>query len=219
MISKILRTNILPSATATAVLIALFAVGGFAQGNRFNATDTFEFDPENLGGVNAFWEDGIGLPDYSCRTSFGLRLRKNRPAEDPVAAGAILRGLRGEVVDSEDVLGYDIRNNSPCTAGSPRFNVSYTLPDGTNGFSFVGGCANDDERHAAPQGRNWTRVTFNLQDPNEAFPVIPTGAQIEAVALIIDEPGRYTIDNIQFSGQFADKPGASGPEPFCREEF
>jgi hypothetical protein len=58
-------------------------------------------------------------------------------------------------------------------------------------------------------------VRFALQDPTDAFPIVPVGAVIESVVLLVDEPGQYTLDNVRFKKQFADKPGASGPLPNC----
>lgn len=181
---------------------------------KFNASDTFVFDPFNIGGGFAQWLDGIGEGDSpNCRTNYGLLLQKSAPTEAVVAAGAELQGLTGAVVTDEDTLGYDILASSPCLAGSPRFNVEYTLPDGTEGFSFVGGCANGTIT-TSPQDPNWNRVTFDLQ--SQAFPAIPVGSTIESVILIVDDQGSYTLDNIQFRGLYFDKPNSQpGNEPRC----
>jgi hypothetical protein len=181
---------------------------------KFNASDTFVFDPFNVGGGFAQWLDGIGLGDSpNCRTNYGLLLQKTPSTETFLAVGTELEGLSGAVVTEDDTLGYDIRNDSPCLAGSPRFNVTYTLPDGTEGFSFVGGCANGTIT-TSPQDPNWSRVTFDLQ--TQAFPAIPVGSVIESVILIVDDQGSYTVDNIQFRDWYFDKPGSNpGPEPRC----
>src|SRR6185503_15124735 len=66
--------------------------------------------------------------------------------------------------------------------------VSYTLPGGGDGFSFVGGCANDSTPTAAPQDPSqWSRVRFQTSNPAESFPVIPAGSRIERITLIFDE--------------------------------
>jgi len=181
---------------------------------RFNASDTFIFDPNGVGGGFAAWLDGIGEGDSpNCRTNFGLLLQKSPSTETVLAVGVELQGLSGAVVTEDDTLGYDIRNDSPCLAGSPRFNVTYTLPDGTEGFSFVGGCVNGTIT-TSPQNPNWSRVTFDLQ--SQAFPAIPVGSTIESVVLLVDDQGSYTLDNIQFRDLYFDKPGAaSGNEPRC----
>jgi hypothetical protein len=142
-------------------------------------------------------------------------LQKSAPTSAVVAVGAILQGLEGAVVTDNDTLGYDIRNDSPCEAGSPRFNVTYRLPDGSEGFSFVGGCANGTITPSPQDPLNWSRVTFDLQ--SNAFPAIPVGSTIESVILIVDDQGSYTVDNIQFRDVYFDKPGGnpSGQAPRC----
>lgn len=185
-----------------------------AKKYKFNASDTFIFDPNNIGGGFAAWLDGIGEGDSpNCRTNFGLLLQKSPPTETVLAVGAELQGLSGAVVTDDDTLGYDIRNDSPCLAGSPRFNVSYTLPDGSDGFSFVGGCVNGTIT-TSPQNPNWSRVTFDLQ--SQAFPSIPVGSTIESVIVLVDDQGSFTLDNIQFRDLYFDKPGGnSGNAPNC----
>ena len=196
------------------VFVFATAIAAYAQNPSFNASRTFEFDPDKTGGAVANWKNGIGETDSNCKTNFGLQLEKNVATSENVAAGAVLNSLKGVVVLAGDTMGYDIKNGSPCGGGSPRFNVSYTLPDGSSGFSFVGGCANGT-KVTSPQNPNWTRVTFDLQNPAQAFPVVPAGSTLQSVVLIVDEQGKYTLDNIQFRGQYADKPGNSGVAPTC----
>jgi hypothetical protein len=204
--------------TFVMLLVTLLLIGSSnalaAKKFKFNASDTFVFDPFNVGGGFAQWLDGIGEGDSpNCRTNFGLLLQKTPSTETVLSVGTELEGLSGAVVTDDDTLGYDIRNDSPCLAGSPRFNVTYTLPDGTEGFSFVGGCANGTIT-TSPQNPNWSRVTFDLQ--TQAFPAIPVGSVIESVILIVDDQGSYTVDNIQFRDWFFDKPGSNpGNDPRC----
>jgi hypothetical protein len=181
---------------------------------KFNASNTFVYDPFGTSTGFAQWLDGIGEGDSpNCRTDYGLLLQKNAPTMTVLAVGTELQNLSGAVVTDEDTLGYDIRNDSPCLAGSPRFNVSYTLPDGTEGFSFVGGCLNGTIT-TSPQNLSWRRVTFDLQ--TQAFPAIPVGSVIESVVLIADDQGTYNVDNIQFRDLYFDKPGNfPGNDPRC----
>lgn len=184
----------------------------FAQ--TFNASQTFIFDPGNTGSGLALWHNNIGLNDSSCTANFGLRLVKNAAKSANVAVGTTITGLHGATIQNGETLGYDIQNTSPCTGGSPRFNVSWFF-NGGQGFSFVGGCGNDAERTLAPQSPNWTRVAFELQDPTESFPIIPVGAQINRITLVVDETGLYTLDNIQFRQLYADDTSDAGMQPFC----
>jgi hypothetical protein len=196
------------------VAIASLAVVGsaFAQNATFSASRTFEFDPDRTGGAVAAWTKGIGLPDANGNTNFGLQLEKNALLTAVVSAGAVLEGLKGVVVNANDTMGYDMTNASPREAGSPRFNVSWTL-NGTSGFSFVGGAANATQTPACQNPTGWTRFRMNLQ--TQAFPPVPVGAVIQSVVLIVDDPGKYTLDNINFRDQIATKQGASSTSTGC----
>ena len=194
-----------------ALFIAAASVVASAQAPVFSVAPHI-FDPYATGAGVAKWPKTSGEGDSDCQTSFGLRLKKEAPLSTYLSAGAILRGLEGQAVLANDTLGFDISQQSSCTGGSPRFNVIYALPDGTDGLSFVGGCANGTIT-ASTQNANWNRVTFDLQ--TQANPSIPLGAVIRSVELLTDEPGHYALDNIMFRGVFADKENTAGPVPVC----
>src|SRR6185503_1246564 len=140
--------------------------------------------------VTAAWLGGLGLSDEPNKRDAhsGLLLSKNGPTADCSAAGARISGVKGIVVSPTFELGYDYRNGGHCGAGAPRFNVSYTLPGGGDGFSFVGGCSNDSTPTAAPQDpAQWSRVRFQTSNPAESVPVIPAGSRIKSITLIFDE--------------------------------
>jgi hypothetical protein len=202
----------------TLIAVASLAASGmaFAQSANFTASRTFEFDPDKTGGAVANWANGIGLQDANGNTKFGLRLEKNVPIDANVAAGAVLNSLKGVVVLAGDTMGYDMKNDSTATtAGSgPRFNVSWTF-NGTSGFSFVGGSNNATRSPACQDPVNWTTYRLNLQNPGQAFPVVPAGAVLQSVVLILDEPGKNTLDNINFRDQIAGKPGSSSTSTGC----
>ncbi|HEY8562447.1 MAG TPA: hypothetical protein VIL74_18865 [Pyrinomonadaceae bacterium] len=202
-------------ALTTAVLLFASSAAFGAKKFKFDAAETFIYNPLGIGdGGAAEWINGIGEGDRpNCRTNYGLQLQKNVSSETEFAVGTVVEGLSGAVVAEDDTFGYDIRNDSDCLPGSPRFNVIYTLPDGTRGFSFVGGCANGT-RTPSPQNAGWTRVAFDLQ--SQAFPAIPVGSVIESAVLIADDTGSYTLDNIQFRDWYFDQPGGNpGPAPKC----
>ena len=200
--------------------IASLALGAtaIAQNASFTASRTFEFDPDKTGGAVASWTKGIGLPDGNGNgnTNFGLELEKNAAIDANVASGAVLNGLKGVVVNLGDTLGYDMKNSSTATtAGSgPRFNVSWSL-NGVSNFSFVGGSANATKTPACQNPSGWTRYRLNLQNGAQAFPVIPAGAVLQSVVLILDEPGQNTLDNINFRDQIATKQGSSSTSSGC----
>ena len=184
----------------------------------FNASRTFEFDPDHTGGAVAKWSSNIGLQDFqgSGNTKFGLRLEKNVPIDAVVAAGAVLNGLKGVVVNAGDTMGYDMKNDSTATTvgSGPRFNVSWTLA-GVSNFSFVGGSNNATRTPACQNPATWTTYRLNLQDPAQAHPPIPAGAVLQSVVLILDEPGQNTLDNINFRNQIAAKSGNSANSTGC----
>jgi hypothetical protein len=203
--------------TSLIAVASLALVGSaFAQGANFSASRTFEFDPDRTGGAVANWTKGIGLADASGNTNFGLQLEKNVPIDANVAAGVVLNGLKGVVVNAGDTMGYDMKNSSDSTlSGSgPRFNVSWTL-NGASFFSFVGGSNNATKSPACQDTANWTRYRLNLQNPAQAFPVIPAGAVLQSVVLILDEPAKDTLDNINFRDQIATKQGSSSTSTGC----
>ena len=198
--------------------------------------------------VTSAWLGGMGLPDNGGANTtavdlatnpnkkdphFGLLVSKNGPTSDCSSAGAQIRGVKGTMVTATFALGFDYRNGGHCGAGGPRFNVSYTLPDGRDGFSFVGGCANDSTPTPAPQDPlQWSRVRFETSNPAESFPVIPAGSRIESIALITDEGtdtptgprpsgdlgnpagiGLAVVDNIFIDGKFIRTGSGIEPDP------
>lgn len=186
-------------------LLAMPAVAQAVPSNNpdFNFSRTFEFDPDNTGCPEAQWVNGEGRADSKGSTNFGLVLAKNCGLTVNAAAGAVANSIRGT---SPTLLGFDLRDDSPCGAGSPRFNL--LTEQGT--FHFVGGCANGLE-DATSLGDGWTRYRFQLNDPTDSFPIVPPGSTIAELVIIVDEPGNYHIDNIRVNGACAEKPGQSRP--------
>ena len=190
-----------------AVALAASA-SAFAQNAKFTASRTFEYDPDKSGTAVAYWDRNSGETDSSGNTKFGLRLEKNAPINANVSVGAVLDGLKGVTVLAGDTLAYDMKDDSGPPEDGPRFNVSYTLPDGTSGFAFVGGSANATKSPGQEAG--WTRYTLNLQNPGQSYPMtVPPGAVLDSVVFLCDNPGKYLIDNISFRNQTAGKPGSS----------
>ena len=101
-----------------AMFIVASTATAFAQNPNFNASRTFQFDPDKTGGSVAFWKNGIGETDTTCNTNFGLNLEKNAALSDNVSSGAVLNGLKGVTVLAGDTMGYDIKATSPCGAGA-----------------------------------------------------------------------------------------------------
>jgi len=152
------------------------------------------------GGVRAAWRTHKGLPDAG-RSDHALVLKKTVATTDCSSAFARIRGVRGQPAFT---LGFDYREDSYCGAGAARFNVV-----ASDGFHFVGGCANGSPDPAGTdrRGNDWLRVTFLLSDPAVAFPPVAAGATLVSVTLIQDEQGTSILDNISVNGKRIGKPG------------
>jgi len=86
------------------------------------------------------------------------------------------------VVGSSFELGFDYRNGTHCGAGAPRFNVM-----ATDGFHFVGGCANGTPTAAPQDPLEWTRVRFDTSNSAQSFPPIAAGSVIQSISILYDE--------------------------------
>jgi hypothetical protein len=152
------------------------------------------------GGVKAAWRTHKGLPDAG-RSDHALVLRKGVATTDCSSAFARVRGVKGLPALT---LGFDYREDSYCGAGSARFNVL-----ASDGFHFVGGCANGTPVPAGTdrRGDDWWRVTFDLTDPTVAFPPVAAGATLVSVSILQDEQGTSILDNINVNGKTVGKPG------------
>lgn len=191
-----------------ALCLVLLAAPGAALSDSsdnpdFDFSRTFEFDPDKTGCPEAQWVNGEGRADSQGNSNFGLVLEKDCATSVVASAGAVANSIRGS---SATVLGLDLKDDSPCGGGAPRFNL--VTEQGT--FHFVGGCANGLE-DATPLGDGWTRYRFQLTDPTDAFPVVPPGSTIEQLVIIVDETGEYHLDNIRVNNLCAEKPGQSRP--------
>ena len=134
----------------------------------------------------AQWDSKAGEKDDRGNADQALRIEKNAPTTECTAAGADIDGAEGQ--SAFVTYGFDFKDGSYCGAGAPRFNL-----EATDGFHFVGGCANGDTSPGSESG--WTRVKF---DPTtDAFPAITPGAKIVSLSLIQDEQGKALLDNIR----------------------
>ena len=191
---------------------AVFALAAAFPAHADNDNDKFKVDPGVFIGkagdcgptpgsriVGAAWVKDMGLPDNHGKDSEALILSKNGPTADCSAAGASLKGVKGITLTE---IGFDIRNGGHCGAGAPRFNVV-----ATDGFHFLGGCANGTQTPNTPQA-GWTRVRIDPSNPGQAFPPIAPGAKIISIDIVFDEgvdagpdfSGIAVLDNIDVNG-------------------
>jgi hypothetical protein len=165
------------------------------------------FDPDGTNTVAANWVAKQGLPDAG-KADHALILVKATDTATFSAAGADIQGVEG--LPAGYVFGFDIRADSYCSAGAPRFNL-----EASDGFHFIGGCANGTVIGTSTdaRGRSWFRVVFNPQDPSQAFPIVDPAAAIVSLSLIVDEDtrpsvaGSSIVDNININGTYIGGPG------------
>jgi hypothetical protein len=206
------------SLVMTVAFFALASTGGLAGGglrvynlsSSQNGDDKFKarpgvFDPDHAGAVEAKWISKVGEDDDRGNAAFALYLQKSAPTADNSAAGALIDGVEGRPADG--IYGFDWRNDGQCTGGSPRYNLL-----ASDGFHFIGGCANGTQTPAPTAG--WTRATFDASNPSQAFPVVTPGATIISLTLIFDDGndtgvGYIFTDNLNVVGQLITKPGAA----------
>jgi len=148
---------------------------------------------------DAKWVTKGGLPDAG-GSNHALYLQKFAATSDCSAAGATVSGVSGTNLTE---IGFDVRDDGHCGAGAPRFNV-VTSDNVTHFF----GCAYGTHTSL---GNGWTRVR---QTGADAFPPVLATDVVTNVDLVFDEgtdqgQGFVYLDNIDYNGALAGKPGAS----------
>ncbi|HET8522044.1 MAG TPA: hypothetical protein VFL82_02355 [Thermomicrobiales bacterium] len=186
------RRALLAGALVTLLSFSLLGTALAGPGIRVNP---WSYDPDNTGIISAAWVTQEGLPDAG-NSNHALFLQKDGPTTANAAAGATVSGAEGQELTE---LGFDIRNDSYCGAGAPRFNVVTT--DGvTHFFGCMYGTHTD-------LGNGWTQVRFA---PEDAFPPVVPGSTIQSIDIVLDEgPASVYLDNIDVNGSIAGKPGKS----------
>jgi hypothetical protein len=153
-----------------------------------SAADCTPFPAGTPGGVVSKIDSTTGNPLPS------LRLEKNVATEDCSAAGATINGVSGKTLTE---LNFDYATGTYCGAGAPRFNVT-----ATDGFHFMGGCANATQTDL---NNGWTHVVIDPSNPAQSFPVLTPGATITNIDIVFDEHGVTNIDNVSVNGQIVNQ--------------
>jgi hypothetical protein len=204
----------------SAVLVTLI---GFPMAQSANAERSFKFEvipqvfigkagdcgadyPAGTPIVGSDWEKNLGLEDTNGHGHQALWLSKNGLTADCSAAVAKIVGVKGITLTE---LGFDIRNGGHCGAGAPRFNV-----EATDGFHFMGGCANGTQSPDTPV-QGWMRVLIDPTNPAQAFPPLTPGATITSIEIVFDEgtdatpgfSGFAILDNININGTLVGQHG------------
>ena len=158
--------------------VSVLVLAGIATAGKVGQAKTWIYDPGDTGAALATW------------TKDGLSLQKNTATADNVAAGAAFKGVEGKALSQ---LSFDVKTDSYCGAGAPRFNV-YTAT-GTQFFGCTYGTHDD-------LGNGWTHVAFHGGEPGAgSFGAIIT----DGVEVVQDEEGKTLLRNISVNGVAVDK--------------
>jgi hypothetical protein len=167
------------------------------------------YDTLSSGALYAHWIDRLGVPQGNSgqKNYPGLVLSKNATAPTGSQVGALIRNADGLSLTE---LGFDYREGGQCTATSPYFEVVTT--DGRT--HVVGGCSKGTIQQPPPAA-GWTRVRFNLSDPNQqSSPPINPSDHVKSIELVLDQGpetgasaagGLVVIDNIDINGMLVGK--------------
>jgi hypothetical protein len=159
------------------VAVAMLVFAGSAFAGKVGHAKLWEYDPNETGDVVATW------------TKDGLSLQKNAATSVAVAAGATIKGVEGEKLES---LSYEIKGDH-CTGGAPRFNV--VTDTATHFFGCIYGTTTslDD---------GWTKVTFDddVVGASGAF-----GSTMKGVDVVMDEEGQTLLRNLSVNGVVINK--------------
>ena len=155
-------------------VVAMLVFASAAMAAKTGQAKPWVYDPGKIGGGVAAW------------TKDGLRLEKNVPTSELVAAGAEFKGVAGEPLTT---LSFDVKNGKYCGAGAPRFNV-YT----DAGTAFLG-CIHGEQTDL---GDGWTHVVFTGDEVGVAAGTF--GSIINGVDVMVDEQGQTLLRNITVNG-------------------
>jgi len=194
------------AATLVASAIVLATASAVTAGQPSIKIKPWTYDPGKTGIIVSAWRTGTGLPDAGA-ADHGLVLQKNGATATNAAAGASIDGVKGQKLTD---IGYDVLDSSHCSGGAARFDV-----DASDGFHFAGACTNATPTGSSvdSRGGTWTRYRIS---PAQMFPPLDPNATVNSIDVVFDEgtdtvggtPGQAVIDNVDFNGTLAGKPGS-----------
>ena len=182
---------------AFSIMPALGGTAAAAAPSTFAVTP-WTFDPDGLcPGITSEWTGSTGNP------SPALHLTKPCLTAVNASSEASLKGVSGITLTE---LNFDYRSDGHCGAGAPRFNVQ-----ASDGFHFIGGCANGT---VTDLGNNWKHVTFDPTNPAQAFPAMAPDATVTSIDIVFDEgtdsaggtAGSVYLDNISVNNMVVGSP-------------
>jgi hypothetical protein len=185
---KLLGSIAAVSAIAITGTLAAVAAPGPAAKHSVKAQPGI-FDPENTGLVVGQWGNGgvDGGP--------GVLLAKIEPTSANAAAQVEFKGVNGKTLTT---LRFDIRADTYCGAGAPRFNV-FTA-DNPDAPVFFGCAAMATTQTSEPDqfGHVWLTKEVDLGAVE--------GAKLSNLEIVQDEEGAAILDNIVVNNTTISKP-------------
>jgi len=180
------RVPVLLAAASAAALAFAPAWGAGGSGLTLHPSG---FGPHSY----AAWKAQQGEADSTGGSNQALYLQKEVPTLTNAAGIAVIDGVAGMDTGDLNPLAFDIRDDSHCGAGAPRFNVVFHMPGGPQQTIFVG-CAAMTESAPMGGGSNWHRRTI-------AQP-LPSGGVVDSLAIVFDEGNEFSnpyayLDDIQ----------------------
>lgn len=139
----------------------------------------------------AEWSNGAGINGGE-----GLVLAKIRPTAEMVAADVDITGFMGKTISK---LGFSVRADGDCGAGSPRFNL-YTEEAGNTPYFFgcnSSGATNMETKDTVEDEKG---VTWLVKEATLAA-AGAEGETITDIEIVVDEQGSTVLDNIVVNDQ------------------
>ncbi len=202
--------KILTSAAIAAVGLAATVMPTLAAGPTMSVTP-WTYDPGNAcSGIQSTWDSTTGNPPPA------LHLTKPCLTATNASSGATINGVNGITLTE---LNYDIRSDSHCGAGAPRFNVVTS----DNVTHFIGCAAGTTTGTTTDTlGNTWIHKVFNPTDPTQAFPVIAPGTTVQSIDIVFDEGtdqgnGYAYLDNISVNGANIGGPNTPTSKDDCKK--
>jgi hypothetical protein len=179
----------------TGTLAAVAAPTPAKHGNGVKAEPGI-FDPENTGLVVGQWGNGgvDGGP--------GVLLAKIEPTGANAAGQVEFKGVSGKTLTT---IGFDIRTDTDCGGGAPRFNVVTEEDPGTTHFF---GCNSSGTTAMTDVGAPFTDTAGHEWQTKVADLAAAgiDGQTIDSLEIVHDEEGASIIDNIVVNGTTISKP-------------
>ncbi len=175
--------------TLTLAALSLGIVATPVRGTGWSVTPS-AMNPANLPvNITAAWTSALDAPSHHALTLAISELVTFPPGASAIASVSPIAGVK------LTHLGFDHKEGTHCTNGSPRWDV-----ETTDGSSYAFGCAAGIHEPELPAD-GWERITFSCDDVqvlNGLSGSCPLGSPqvIRVLQIVHDEPARTILDNL-----------------------